>query len=510
MIYQAVVFLALCFLPLTGLAQTTGQEQNIMPQEIRYPTAIGRFYPRDGRELSKQAADFIDSADRRLRVSDGQPPKAIIVPHNALYFSGSVAGAGYAALKRLKPFVKRVVVIGSSHQGKYFGISLSQAQYWDMPNRRFEVDRNLTDRLIKMQGIGFDNDAHEAESSLEMQLPFINAVFGKDVKILPILVEDASIEQVSDLFEAVWGGPETLIVISTDMSVGKEAENVRKAIRKTARLLEKRDYSAIKSGYFCAPLPVAGLLYYARENNLSVQTLDLQTSSDRYTVTDKTIGFGAFGVYESDNASREDSREKLEGVLHANQEALLRVAAQSVVTGFERGRPLRLRESRYPEELREKGATFVNIYYNGALRGSAGSTEATRSILEDIAENAYAAAFSDFRFVPLDEEEMKNAEISISFLTRPTPIHFDTEEDLLTKITPYSDGLILKERSNRALFLPQIWETFSSPKEFLIHLKQRAGLPADYWSSTIKIYRFNVIDLNSGDLENPKSVWLPR
>ena len=227
-------------------------------------------------------------------------------------------------------------------------------------------------------------------------------------------------------------------------------------------------------------------------------------------MTDKVIGFGAFGIYETKDSLLESGREQMEDLVRANQEALLRVAAQSIVTGFERGRALRLRESRYPEELREKGATFVNIYYNGALRGSAGSNEPTRSILEDIAENAYAACFSDFRFVPLNEKEIKNAEISISFLTPPTPIRYDSEEDLLSQITPQSDGLILKERSNRALFLPQIWETFSSPEEFLIHLKQKAGLPADYWSPTIKIYRFNVIDINSGDLENPKSIWQQR
>ena len=250
--------------------------------------------------------------------------------------------------------------------------------------------------------------------------------------------------------------------------------------------------------------------WYARENNMDVKTIALQTSADVYPMTDKVIGFGAFGVYEKDETSKEDSRERLEGILHANQEALLRVAAQSVISGFERGRALRVRETRYPEELREKGATFVNIYYNGVLRGSAGSTEPVRSILEDVAENAYAAAFSDFRFVTLSEDEIKNAEISVSFLTYPEPVRFEDEKDLLTRITPQEDGLILKERANRALFLPQIWETFSSPHEFLVHLKQRAGLPADYWSPTVKVYRFKVIDINSGDLENPKSIWSPR
>ena len=224
---------------------------------------------------------------------------------------------------------------------------------------------------------------------------------------------------------------------------------------------------------------------------------------------DKVVGFGAFGVYET-NDGAEDNKVQMENILQANQESLLRVAAQSIVTGFERGRPLRLRESRYPEELRQKGATFVNIYYNGALRGSAGSGEPKRSILEDIAENAYAAAFSDFRFIPLNEEEIKNAEITISILTRPSPVRFENEKDLLAKIKPHQDGLILRERSNKALFLPQVWETFSSPEEFLAYLKQKAGLPMDYWSPTVKVYRFDVIDINSGDLENPGSVWLPK
>ena len=481
-----------------------------MPQEIRYPAAVGSLYPRDGRELTKKAADLVATADRRLRVSDEEIPKAIIVPHNALFFSGETAAAGYAALKRLKPFVKRVVLIGSSHQGKYFGISLSQAQYWEMPNRRFESDREMTNRLIKMQGIGFDSAAHEAESSLEMQLPFIHAVFGRDVKIMPILIEDASIEQITDLIDTVWGGPETVVVVSTDMFSGQDAETVKKEIRKTARLLEKKDYSAIKKQHFCAPLPVEGLLAYARENNMDVRTIALQTSADVYPQTNKVIGFGAFGVYETDSEAQEHSFEQMEDLVRSNQEDLLRVAAQSLITGFERGRPIRLRENRYPEAFREKGMTLVNIYYNGALRGSAGSVEPTRSFLEDIAENAYAAGFSDFRFVPLDEDEIKDAEITISFLTPPRQMRFGGEEDLLSKITPQKEGLILKERSNRALFPPQIWETFSSPKEFLSHLKQKAGLPADYWSPTVKVYRFHVIDINSGDLENPKSIWQQR
>lgn len=478
--------------------------------KIRYPVAAGTLYPRNGADLVKKATDLIDVADGRLRLPADEIPKAVIVPHGAQIFAGDVTAAGYAALRRLKPFVKRVVLIGSSHRGKYYGISLSDALYWEMPDRRFKVDREMNEKLLKIQGIDYDGAAHEAESSLESQLPFVSAVFSKDVEIVPVLVEDASIEQVVDLIDAVWGGLETVVVVSSDMASGKDADKVEKMVREAVRMAENKEYGRIKKRHFCASLPVAGMLAYAAENGSTVRLIDSLTTSGAGDVrTDKTLGYGAFGVYENDDGTREDL-EHIEAVLREHQEALLRVAAQSIVSGFERGRPLRVSESRYPEEFARKTATFVNIYHNGALRGGAGSGEPSRSLLDDVSENAYNAVFSDFRFVPLTEDEIKTAELSISVLTDPVQIRFDDEDDLLTKLDPQQDGVIFRERSNKALFLPQIWGTFPSPKEFLAHLKQKAGLPANYWSPTVKIYRFRVVDLNSGDLENPMSVWLPK
>lgn len=500
-----LILFILIFFSFSAIAETDG----ILPQKIRYPIAVGTHYPRNGRELTKKTKELLEAAEGRLRPDRESFPKVIIIPHNAFLFSGMIAAGGFTYLQQLRPFVKRVILIGSSHQGNYFGISLSRARYWEMPDRRFEVDMELTEKLLKIQGIGFDDGAHEVESALEVQLPFISTIFRDDVKILPILVEDASIEQVSDLMDAVWGGPETVIVISTNLSSGKDADQIRKQDEKTAQILEKKDVGAIKKSMMCSPLPVSGLLAYASENGYLIKTLDLRTSADIFPASDKIMGFGAFGVYETAKNS-EENKQEVEDILKEHQEALLRIAAQSIVSGFERGRPLRVRETRYAEELQQKGATFVSIYYNGALRGSAGSSEAERSILEDIAENAYAAAFSDFRFMPLSEEEIKDAEVSISFLTRPVPIRFKDEKDLLAKMRPKVDGLILRERSNKALFLPQVWESFSSRKEFLSLLKRKAGLPMDYWSPTLKVYRFEVIDINSGDLENPQSIWLSR
>lgn len=497
------------FFFLSLLLPLTGKADNPIAEKIRYPTAMGAYYPKDPKELQKLVKSQIDQAERRLRYDGEEIPKALIVPHSALHFSGTVAAAGYASLIKMRPFIKRVVLIGSAHQGRYFGMALSRAKYWEMPDRRFPVDMELAETLSKIPGISFDDTPHVAEHGLEMQLPYVSALFKEDVKILPVLVGDASVEQVSDLIDAVWGGLETLVIVSTDMSTSTKYERTRERDNATARVIENKDYSALKPKDMCAPLAVAGLLHFAKEHNMDVRQLDLRNSADIFPEVDKVVGFGSFGIFPT-KQDPEEKKKEMEDFLRANQEDLLRVAAQSIVSGFERGRSLRIRESRYPDDLRQNGATFVSIYHNGMLRGSVGSTEPSRSILEDIAENAYAAAFQDFRFAPLSEEEIKEAEISISFLTPKTPLKFSSETELMQMLQPHTDGLVLRERANKGLFLPSVWDTFSTPSEFLVQLKRKAGLPADYWSSTVKIYRFEVIDINSGDMEDPSSIWKPR
>lgn len=497
------VFLLLC---LTGFS---ARAENETAEKLRFPVAAGVYYPAAAEETKSRIDDLLAAARGRFRTGTGKSPKAVIVPHDSLFSeSGRVAAAAYAALMKIKPFVRRVVIVASPQHGKHFGVMLSSARYWTLPSgQRFETDGALIAKLKQIQGIDYDDAAFEAEEAIEVQLPFIAAVFRPDVKIVPILAGDAGIDQISDVIDLVWGGSETAIVFASDMAKGENAAKTAEKDERTARILEKKEDVPLGKDRLSAPRPVEGLLAYLRETGGEINRLDLQSGTDLFSGEAK--GYGAFAVYEND-AAAQSSKEETENLLKENQNALLRVAAQSIVSGFERGRPLRVRLSRYPEALRRKGATFVSIYYDGALRGSAGSAEAVRPIIDDIAENAYAAAFSDFRFNPLTQEELQDAEISISLLTRRTRIKFSDESDLLSQIRPKTDGLVVRERANTALFLPQIWDSFSSPKEFLAHLKRKAGLPPDYQSPTLKVYRFEVIDISSGDLEDPASVWRTR
>jgi len=173
-----------------------------------------------------------------------------------------------------------------------------------------------------------------------------------------------------------------------------------------------------------------------------------------------------------------------------HRQRLLDLAKNSIRQGLQTGRPIKIDLIDYPRELTEPRATFVTLEINHQLRGCIGMLEAVRPLAEDIAENAYAAAFKDPRFPPLEADELDNLDIHLSILTPAEPVTFSSEQDLLAQLRPGIDGLILEEGRRRGTFLPSVWEQLPEPEQFLRHLKQKAGLPADYWSKNIRIYRY--------------------
>lgn len=174
----------------------------------------------------------------------------------------------------------------------------------------------------------------------------------------------------------------------------------------------------------------------------------------------------------------------------ANQQRLMELAKNSIKHGLQTGRPIKINLDDYPEELTEPRATFVTLQINRRLRGCIGMLEAVRPLAEDVAENAFSAAFKDPRFPPLEAYELDNLEIHLSILTVAEPVLFSSEQDLVSQLQPGIDGLILEEGYRRGTFLPSVWESLPGPEQFLRHLKQKAGLPPDYWSKNIRIYRY--------------------
>jgi AmmeMemoRadiSam system protein A len=172
-----------------------------------------------------------------------------------------------------------------------------------------------------------------------------------------------------------------------------------------------------------------------------------------------------------------------------HKQQLLQVAAESIRKGL-CGETLAVRAADYPELLRVTRATFVTLQVEDRLRGCIGTLEARRILVEDVAGNAWSAAFRDPRFPALTWPEYERLDIHISILSPPEPMRFSSEEDLLAQLRPQVDGLILEEGFARGTFLPSVWEQVPDPREFLRHLKLKAGLRPDYWSSRIRVQRY--------------------
>jgi AmmeMemoRadiSam system protein A len=174
----------------------------------------------------------------------------------------------------------------------------------------------------------------------------------------------------------------------------------------------------------------------------------------------------------------------------ANRQLLLQTAKEAIRQGLDNGRVLPLNSEDYPEPCQEHRATFVTLTKNQQLRGCIGSLEAERALIVDIAKNACAAANKDPRFPPVQVSEFEQLKIQVSILSPSTALSFNSESDLLKQIRPGIDGLILEYNLKRGTFLPSVWAQLPTAKEFLRHLKQKAGLNPNFWSEQITVYRY--------------------
>jgi AmmeMemoRadiSam system protein A len=174
----------------------------------------------------------------------------------------------------------------------------------------------------------------------------------------------------------------------------------------------------------------------------------------------------------------------------AQRATLLSVARQSIEYGLAHGQPLAVSVSEYHRDLKAIRASFVTLQLRGELRGCIGHLQAVQPLVADVAENAYSAAFRDPRFPPLSKGEWSQVKVHISVLSEPQPLHFEDEADLLQQLTPGVDGLILSDGPNRGTFLPSVWESLPDPKDFLTHLKIKAGLASNHWSDQVQVERY--------------------
>lgn len=241
------------------------------------------FYPADPAELRMQIEEFLAAVPS----VDGPAPKAIIVPHAGFMYSGPVAASVYA---RIRPAgVRRVVLVGPSHNILFRGAVAEESAVWRTPLGAVPIEAP--------PGIPASAAAHRPEHSLEVQVPFLQTVLDEFV-LIPLIVGNATVGEIADVLRALWGGPETLVVISSDLSHYEKYETAQAMDRAAAKAILDLNPLGLGAENACGRIPVSGLLQLAKEKELRVEQVDLRNSGDTAGSSDQVVGYGAFAFYE--------------------------------------------------------------------------------------------------------------------------------------------------------------------------------------------------------------------
>ncbi len=256
--------------------------------KVRLPAVAGMFYPADPQQLQGAIRQYLASA-----TAEGPPPKAVIAPHAGYAYSGPIAASAYARLLALRGSVQRVVLLGPSHRVGFIGLATSGADLYRSPLGDIPLDRTAIAGLADLTQVKELDQAHALEHSLEVHLPFLQEVLG-EFSLVPLVVGDASAEEVAQVLERLWGGPETLIVVSSDLSHYHDYATARRQDHHTAEAITQLQPEALHREDACGRNPVRGLLTVARRRGLQVEMVDLRNSGDTAGPRDSVVGYGAW------------------------------------------------------------------------------------------------------------------------------------------------------------------------------------------------------------------------
>jgi len=260
--------------------------------KVRKPAVAGAFYPANPQALKKELEEYFSVAPMSLHF-----PKAIIAPHAGTIYSGPIAASAYTCLKGMKDFVHRIVLLGPAHQVGFEGIAAPSVDFFETPLGKIPLDRKAIEEISLLPQVIEFEEAHAQEHSLEVHLPFLQMSLSH-FQLIPLVVGWTEPELVAEVLEKLWGGKETLIIVSSDLSHYLSYENAQKTDEETARQIETLDWQNLADQKACGFFPVRGLLLEAQKKGLVGKILDLRNSGDIAGDKKRVVGYGAFHFYE--------------------------------------------------------------------------------------------------------------------------------------------------------------------------------------------------------------------
>jgi MEMO1 family protein len=257
--------------------------------QVRPPAVAGMFYPDDRKELAATVDELLANTSQ----TPGRTPKALVVPHAGYIYSGAIAASGYVRLREAAPHLRRVVLLGPAHRVWIQGLALPDAAGLETPLGILPVDGEGAAAVARLPQVSSSARPHAQEHSLEVQLPFLQRVL-PGVPVVPLVVGDASAEQVAEVLELLWQGDDTLILISSDLSHYLTYDEARVMDRGTAERILALDAEHLDTDQACGAIPLSGLLLAARRRGLRAQELDVRNSGDTAGDRSRVVGYGSF------------------------------------------------------------------------------------------------------------------------------------------------------------------------------------------------------------------------
>ena len=456
-------------------------------EKVREPAVAGRFYPGDAEEL----ADQIDGYLAKVKPTSIEGLRGLVSPHAGYVYSGQTAAYAYRRLSGLP--VKTVVVLAPSHHVWFEGASIPDVDAYATPLGLVRLSPRAAELakrrpFVRSEVVG-SSSPHAREHALEVQLPFLQRTL-KDFSVVPMVLGQVSPEEVARALEGVIDAG-TIVVASSDLSHQHAYDEAVALDTSCVEAICDLDVRRMEKEEACGKLPVLTLMHLARKKGWKARLLDYRNSGDVTGDKSGVVGYAAIAFYEPESAKR-SAETPVSTLAPHERKVLLELAGKTVEEVVRHNRLPRIDPAELPESLKELRACFVTLTKEGELRGCIGSILPQEPLCRAVIERARSAAVDDPRFPPVAPAELDDLEIEVSVLSVPRRLEYDSPEELLGKLRPGVDGVVLVVGGRRATYLPQVWEKLPEPEVFLSRLSQKAGLPPSAWQSpeaTIQVYQ---------------------
>ncbi len=476
---HSYIFVALLLLFLVILAYKTTNHFGFEEKKIRKPAVAGSWYPGTRESITETLNNYYNNV-RNVGI---QNIRAIIVPHAGWRFSGQVASTAFKQIEGRQ--YNTVIIIGPSHTASFSGASIPDVTHYETPLGLVKVSQKAKKLLEEPLFISHET-AHIREHDIEIELPFLQKSLG-DFEIIPILIGPlTSYEEIKKIAKTLkkYIDEDTLIVVSSDFThygpnygyvpfTENVSDNIKRldfmAINEIAGLDSDGFYNYLqKTGAtICGRLPILVLLNLL-PNKTEAKLLFYDTSGRILGDYKNSVSYVSMVFYEAQLTKEE-------------QDFLLKLARKTLEMYLKEGAIPIIDESKLTTNLKKVQGCFVTLTKHGRLRGCIGDIWPMRELYKCVIGNAVNAAVNDIRFNPVSYDELKDIEIEISVLSPPAPLEFSSSDDLLKKLRPRVDGVVITYNGRRSTYLPQVWDNFGTKEQFLSSLCRKQGSISDCW-----------------------------